>query len=427
MKIRLLIILCIWGVANILYSQPTWQVAIHKMPYPVWGGQVVYDIEAQGNKVYIFGGYSDSLQQTVDWIQEYNVEKDSWKIVGHMLQPRQQFVADTWRGISVYFGGALETSQNKTALESWNFVEGITPDSFDSNIDFGRSFSTGHVIGDVLYIIGGSPNPATGKISYITSYDLVSKKVSIKYDYASEDKPRQRATFIVGDNIYVFGGAINGVIDKIQTFNIPTQKLGDLSDRLLQPRAGGSAVYNPTAKRGFVIGGYNETNPALNTVEEVFVNPDGSLRINNFTPLNYARTNLMAVNYKGSIVAVFGGKDAKGKVVPYVEFLFGVTDVKNNSLPSDFKLNQNYPNPFNPSTTISFHLPKATHVSLKIFDVLGKEISTLVNEYKQPGVYQTSFSTHKNGESANNLPSGIYFAQLRVENTVQTIKMILLK
>jgi hypothetical protein len=425
MKIRLFLILCFWGVTHVIQGQPTWQVTLHKMPYPVWGGQVVYDLAAQGNKIYIMGGYSDSLQQTVDWIQEYDVEKDSWKIVGHMLQPRQQFVADIWRGISVYFGGALEISQSKASLESWNFVEGITPDSFDSNIDFGRSFSTGHIVGDVLYIIGGSPNPATGKISYITSYDLVSKKVSIKYDYASEDKPRQRATFIVGDNIYVFGGAINGVIDKIQKFNIPTQKLGDLSDRLLQPRAGGAAVFNPTAKRGFVIGGYNETNPALNTVEQIFVNADGSLRINNITPLNYARTNLMAVNYKGT-VAVFGGKDVKGKVVPYVEILLGLSDVNNNSLPADLKLNQNYPNPFNPNTNISYQLPIATQVSLKVFDVLGKEVATLVNEYKQPGVYQTSFSINKNGEGAN-LPSGIYFAQLRAENTVQTIKMILLK
>ena len=56
------------------------------MPYPVSGGQVVYDIAARSNKIYIFGGYSDSLQSAVDWIQEYDAKENSWKMVGHMIQ-----------------------------------------------------------------------------------------------------------------------------------------------------------------------------------------------------------------------------------------------------------------------------------------------------------------------------------------------------
>ena len=419
-KIFVTVAILLWS-ANVLLSQ-AWQVTPHKMPYPVSGGQVVYDLAAQGNKIYIFGGYSDSLQQTVDWIQEYNAQLDSWKIVGHMLQPRKQFVADIWKGNSVYFGGAHDTSLTKTVLETWNFNNAVVPSVLDANADFGRSFSTGHIVNDVLYLIGGSPY-AGGKISYISSYNLVSKQVSMKYDFASDDKPREPMTFIVGENIYIFGGAFNGVIDKIQKFNISLQKIETLSDKLIEKRAAGSSIYFPQIRKGFLIGGYNETYEAMKTVEIISINTDGSLIISNTAPLNYARKNPMAVNYKGTI-AVFGGKDAKGKVVPYVEFLVVSypNDVKNDALPTEFKLNQNFPNPFNPSTTIKYQMPKASYVSLKIYDILGREVATLVDEYKQAGIHNTKFLINNFQTS-----SGIYFAQLIADNTIQTIKMMLLK
>jgi hypothetical protein len=108
--------------------------------------------------------------------------------------------------------------------------------------------------------------------------------------------------------------------------------------------------------------------------------------------------------------------------VPYVEILLGFVDVKNDVLPTEFKLDQNYPNPFNPSTTIKYELPRAGYVSLKVYDILGREVATLVDEYKQAGFYDYHFSIGN-----TQLSSGIYFAQLHSDNTVQTIKMMLLK
>ncbi|MDP4175037.1 MAG: T9SS type A sorting domain-containing protein [Bacteroidota bacterium] len=86
----------------------------------------------------------------------------------------------------------------------------------------------------------------------------------------------------------------------------------------------------------------------------------------------------------------------------------------------DFALEQNYPNPFNPSTTISYALPKAAYVSLKVYDVLGKEVKTLVNEYKVEGKYSVEFN-------ANSLPSGIYVYQLKAGNNIVSRKMMLVK
>jgi hypothetical protein len=98
-----------------------------------------------------------------------------------------------------------------------------------------------------------------------------------------------------------------------------------------------------------------------------------------------------------------------------------ITSINNdNFTPENFALAQNYPNPFNPATTINYQIPAKSNVTLKIFNILGKEISTLVNEEKPAGLYQVNFD-------ASNLPSGVYFYRLQAGNFAETKKMLLLK
>lgn len=87
---------------------------------------------------------------------------------------------------------------------------------------------------------------------------------------------------------------------------------------------------------------------------------------------------------------------------------------------ADFKLSQNYPNPFNPITKISYQLPAASHISIKVFDLLGKEIATLVNEEKSAGIYSIDFN-------GSELSSGIYFYQMVTDSYTAIKKMALLK
>ena len=96
---------------------------------------------------------------------------------------------------------------------------------------------------------------------------------------------------------------------------------------------------------------------------------------------------------------------------------------------SEFKLEQNYPNPFNPTTKISWQSPVGGHQTLKVYDVLGNEVATLVDEYKPAGVYNLEFGMQNLpfGQSGLELSSGIYFYQLKAGDYIQTRKLLLLK
>jgi hypothetical protein len=112
--------------------------------------------------------------------------------------------------------------------------------------------------------------------------------------------------------------------------------------------------------------------------------------------------------------------------------IWGIDNVTsvNNEIPKEFKLFQNYPNPFNPSTTIRYFIPATSFVTLNIYDVLGNEVATLVNEQKTKGNYEVKFSTTggvTSGGNIYNLPSGIYFYRLQAGPFVETKKMLLLK
>jgi len=99
-----------------------------------------------------------------------------------------------------------------------------------------------------------------------------------------------------------------------------------------------------------------------------------------------------------------------------------ISDVREfpNSFPSDFVLEQNYPNPFNPSTNIRFSLPEANQVTLKVYDMLGQEVVTLVNEFINAGSYEVTFD-------ASNLPTGIYTYSLTAGDFQSVKKMMLIK
>ncbi|HLF20763.1 MAG TPA: ice-binding family protein [Bacteroidota bacterium] len=101
-----------------------------------------------------------------------------------------------------------------------------------------------------------------------------------------------------------------------------------------------------------------------------------------------------------------------------------VTAVESGVAPQEFSLSQNYPNPFNPSTKIEYSLEKAAQVTLKVFNLLGNEVATLVNGRQEAGSYTVPFNTNK---GTLNLTSGIYFYRLEAGSFVSMKKLILMK
>ncbi|MDF1610640.1 spherulation-specific family 4 protein [Stygiobacter electus] len=97
-----------------------------------------------------------------------------------------------------------------------------------------------------------------------------------------------------------------------------------------------------------------------------------------------------------------------------------LTKVDEVQLPSGFQLNQNYPNPFNPTTQISYSIPKSGIVNLRVYNIIGKEVAELINEYQNSGTYQITFN-------AQDLPSGVYFYQLKTGDYISSKKMLLIK
>jgi photosystem II stability/assembly factor-like uncharacterized protein len=161
----------------------------------------------------------------------------------------------------------------------------------------------------------------------------------------------------------------------------------------------------------------NDTIGYTISTSEVYKTTDqGSTWIKQQSPYHWGLSDLSFTNPNEGYVVGYKGyisKTTNGGVT-------FIDEEKNQTHPKQYLLSQNYPNPFNPSTKISYQLPNAGYLTLKVFDVLGREVKTLVDEYKSAGNYEIDFN-------ATNLPSGIYFYQLKTGEFVETKKMILLQ
>jgi len=163
---------------------------------------------------------------------------------------------------------------------------------------------------------------------------------------------------------------------------------------------------------------FNTSGIPVDTVFTIF-GPLGD-KIPIFTGTGFGDYQYLAVTTRG-IVTIEGSEITDGDVYgtfiqPYTT---GVEEKPSDRL-SDFRLQQNYPNPFNPTTTVNYSVSKTSFVTIKVYNLAGKEVATLLNEEKLPGNYKMEFN-------ANNLPSGIYFYRMQSGSFTDTKKFILLR
>ena len=145
----------------------------------------------------------------------------------------------------------------------------------------------------------------------------------------------------------------------------------------------------------------------------------GSLTFSRSNPSACAYMNFRtsSVIYNDNTLLTYGSGWTKTDPNPCV--ISSTHEIK-TEIPSEYKLSQNYPNPFNPTTKINFAVPKEGYVTLKVYDLLGREVADLVNEVKSPGTYIIDFE-------ASYLASGIYYYRFEAEEFVSVKKMILMK
>lgn len=256
---------------------------------------------------------------------------------------------------------------------------------------------------------GDQWQPVTG----ISSEDTI---VTLKFDYPLSTQDGGSTSLYLGsdkgslyksfaDNVYltatllaVFG---NG--------EISTDWVGVL--QILNEKLHGVAVF---PKEENVGGVYVSTEPAAGFVKQ-----------NNGLPLNpkvSALSGRVVQNRNDEHVELYAGlyENQSGGAKIFKRIFVVSVDELNSSIPDKFMLNQNYPNPFNPGTRISWQLPVGGNTVLKVFDVIGKEITTLVDEYKPAGSYEVEFN-------ASGLSSGVYYYRVITGEYIQTRKMIILR
>jgi len=165
-------------------------------------------------------------------------------------------------------------------------------------------------------------------------------------------------------------------------------------------------ISNFTINNGInILGLHNTINPnklIINTTAHTF-GQQYTITVNGVTDLS---GNLISVNHNTS------------------EYNMSASNADDEKLPTEFLLSQNYPNPFNPSTTISWRIPVGSHQTLKVYDVLGNEVATLVDAYGVAGNYQVEFNT---SSATSELASGVYIYRLQTSEFTETRKMVLLR
>ena len=403
-----------------IYSSPKtgWQV-IGNMPNAVAAGEIV----ANDSAIFILGGYSDSLFQRVGWIQSF-VPPNNWRMVGTMKRARSRFVADMYENFAVYFGDFYfgGNYDSITKVESAKLTHPFPVEAIDSSRMFTRISAAGMIHNNHYYIFGGYTFPfsPTASLPYIIEYNIPSRTVTYSNDslYHNRHLPQGQMIEGIGNNIFLFGGEINTVSRDIFRFNTVTHTYEKLPIKLLHPRAYGKAV-RISSDEIIILGGINEQDMALKTAEIFKVQPGGYL-IRSAPSFNIARSYLMAEMLNGKLY-IFGGIDQNQNTVHSIEMFDSTVSVQEtNNTPQIFTLEQNYPNPFNPTTSIRYTLSAASAVTLKIYNIAGKEVATIVNKKEQAGEHIATWS-------AEEMKSGIYFYRLVVGTQAATRKMLLVK
>jgi N-acetylneuraminic acid mutarotase len=371
-------------------------------------------------KVYAIGGFDDEFTR-LGTNESYDPVTDTWTAKQDMPTPRNALCVCAVNGKIYAIGGfdfapgrLSTTEEYDPATDTWGAR---------ANMPTARAALSCSAVNGKIYAMGGSTGQSA--LSVVEEYDPMTNIWQTK---TAMPTPRQTfASSELDGLIYVFGGASDNfgqeIPEQVDVYNPGLNTWVTINTSMPIPRDNVSAA--TLNEIIYVFGGRTAefTWPRVDIYDPV--SNSWTTAPNMPTP----RLNLATSTVTARIYAIGGGQlGAVFRVLSTVEeFDPTPTSVEDHTtrLPESFVLHQNYPNPFNPATTIIYELSKPARVALKVINVLGQEVRTLVDEEKQSGFYDVVWDGRD--QHGNRLASGVYLLKFEANDFAQTRKMILMQ
>jgi N-acetylneuraminic acid mutarotase len=404
-------------IASPCYAQSPWTQKADMPAARAGHSSIVLD-----GKIYAIGGANINSAPASKTMQVYDPILNSWTYKANMVAGRANFPVCVVNGKIWAIGGASLLWYNSIksieeydpATDTWTYITDMQEE---------RQGHTASLVGDKIYIIGGGETYESA-LARIDVYDTLTHTWSTGADMLT---PRIYLSIVVLDGkIYAIGGNKGTENNEIPTTTVevydPATDTWTPKADMNQPRKylGACVLNNKIYVFGGKGGGHGNCvtwpwhvevyDPVTDTWTEASKTPTRVLVGHSVVPFNdkiYVSGGIMHDNSTvcnpNSVKTVYEYNPDQDTLGTGVEWR------RIGQQPEWFTLYQNYPNPFNPTTTIRFELPKSAFISLKIFDLLGREIITLVNEKRPAGEYAVEW----NGKG---LPSGIYLYRLKADD-----------
>ena len=408
-------------VAQICHAQGSW-IQIGYMPE----NRYAHTVDEINGKIYVVGGGDHEGGLFPATALVYDTSSGIWDTI-----PLFNNVLRNCHN-SCVVNGELYVIGGNNGIKTVSTMEVLDPitnqwTSLDS-MPTDRGLAACAFVNDTIYVIGGIRG-------YLNNLDYTGLKTVEAYNTntgewtSKAEMPTKRwghSAVAYNGKIYVFGGRSTGVpYSSIEVYDPQFNTWETISDSTI-PTPRYCLTTCVLDSNIYAIGGWYHSGggPIYDKVE--VYNPDSNMWYTE-TPMPTPLAVLASIVLDGKIY-LYGGTrtthpcTGTSSIYEFTPpFPVGVS-MENKNIPTRYYLEQNYPNPFNPSTKISWQIPEGSNVTLTIFNTIGEEVVTLVNnEYQNAGEHFSFFIVN------STLPSGVYFYQLKAGSFIQTKKMILLR
>jgi hypothetical protein len=418
-------------------------------------------IAISGGNVYVGGSFTLAGGNSANNIAKWN--GSSWSAIGSGVGSTVNAIAISGTG-DIYVGGAFTTAGGNTAnyIAKWNSFTGW------SSLDYGLNNTVNAlaISGSDMYVGGNFTSAGGMSAKYIAKWNSITGWASLGYGANNGTNTNVNAISVAGSDIYV-GGAFTTAGGNTANYIAKWNATNGWSTLVDGSYIGvNSVVYalkvDSTAKRMIVGGAFTSTGSKNANRIASFTDSDNPfpVELTTFTAtaignhVNLYWTTASEFNNYGFYIErkindedwqeltfiegcgnsqvtkeyTYQDKIETSGMIKYrlkqVDLDGGckyssIVEVEMN-MPIKYSLSQNYPNPFNPETTINYSIPKASDVKIVIYDVMGKEVATLIDEKQEAGNYSVKYN-------ARNLTSGVYFYKIETSDFRDVKKMVLIK